>query len=253
MIDPIALQIGPVAIHWYGISYGVGLGVGIWILWMLNKKTKVFKDLNQIFDFAFWFFLAGVILGGRLGYVLFYNLSYFIENPAQVFAIWSGGMSFHGGLIAAIIVAYIFCKNNKIDFLKLGDMAVIPSALALTFTRLANFVNQELVGRVIENPKWMWLGMDFGDGLLRYPSQLFQSASSLLLFVVLLVIFSFKPEKGVLIFSYLMFYGLFRFFTEILRAPDVQIGYIFTYLTLGQILCLFMVAAGSGGLMYLRR
>lgn len=248
MIDPIALQIGPISVHWYGISYAVGLIVGIWILNMLNKKRKVFKDLEEIIDFAFWMFLIGVVIGGRLGYIIFYNLHYYIENPLKIFAMWEGGMSFHGGLIGSAIIALIFCKRNKIKFLDLADLAVIPGALALMFTRIANFINGELVGRIIQNPKWQWLGIDFGDGLPRYPSQLLQSFNAFLLFLILLFIFTKKPKRGVLLFSYTMFYGMLRFATEFLRAPDPQIGLILNYFTLGQLFSLLMVIVGIVGL-----
>lgn len=248
MIDPIALKIGPLQIHWYGVAYVVGLAVGIWILNKLNKKQKAFKDLNQIFDFAFWLFIAGVILGGRLGYILFYNLSYYIAHPTKIWAIWEGGMSFHGGLILSAIVAYIYCKKKKIDFIKAADLVVIPGALALMFTRLANFINGELIGRVIENPYCKWLGVDFGDGLMRYPSQLFQSVSSLILFLILFLIFRTKPKKGILLFSYLALYGLFRFITEFYREPDSQIGFILKYFTMGQILSGLLFFIGLYGL-----
>ena len=253
MINPIALSIGPLNIHWYGISYAVGLLIGIWILTQLNKKRPVFKDTNQIFDFAFWFFLFGVIIGGRLGYVFFYNFEFFIENPAKIFAIWEGGMSFHGGLIASIIVAYLFCKKQKIDLISLADIAVIPGALAPTFTRIANFINQELIGRIIENPNWKWIGVDFGDGLLRYPSQLFQSISAFILFGILLFIFTKKPKRGILLFSYLALYGLFRIIIEFWRAPDPQIGFIWNILTLGQILSIIMMLIGISGLFLIRQ
>lgn len=249
MINPIALQIGPLSIHWYGIAYIVGLSIGIWILNVLNKKQKVFKDLNQIFDFAFWIFMAGVIVGGRLGYVLFYNLSYFLNNPAKIFAIWEGGMSFHGGFLACIIVGYFFFKKHKINYLKAADIILIPSALALMFTRLANFINRELYGRIIENSNWEWIGVDFGDGALRYPSQLFQSSAALLIFVILLIINSRKPKAGLLTFSYLMLYGLFRFVIEFLREPDVQIGFIWQFFTMGQLLSLLMLSVGLAGLL----
>ncbi len=248
MIDPIAFNIGPLAVHWYGISYAVGLLLGIWILTKLNQKRKVFKDINQIFDFAFWFFVVGVILGGRLGYILFYNLSYYLENPISAFAIWEGGMSFHGGLIAASIMAYFFCKKYKIKFVDLADIAVIPGALALTFTRVANFINRELVGRVIENPRFEWMGVDFGDGMLRYPSQLFQAFAAFLLFLILSFIFSKKPKKGVLIYSYLTFYGLFRVIIEFWRAPDPQVGFILNTFTLGQLFSFAMMVIGLIGL-----
>ncbi len=253
MIDPVAFKIGPLSVHWYGISYAVGLAIGIWILTLLNKKRKVFKDNGQIFDFAFWIFLIGVMLGGRLGYVLFYNLSYYIGHPAKIPAIWDGGMSFHGGLIASLIVGWFFCKKYKIKFLDLADLAVIPVALALTFTRIANFINQELIGRPIENSNFDWLGVDFGDGILRYPSQLFQSASALILFLILLLIFTKKPKRGTLLFSYLMLYGLFRTALEFWRMPDPQIGFIWQYFTLGQLFSFMMFAIGLGGLLLIKR
>ena len=253
MLDPVAFKIGPLAVHWYGISYGVGLLVGIWILNWLNKKRKVFKNTDQIFDLAFWVFLLGVIVGGRLGYVLFYNLSYFIQNPAKILAVWEGGMSFHGGMIASMIVGWFFCKKHKIKFFDLADITVIPGALALTFTRLANFVNRELVGRPVSNSKFEWMGVDFGDGILRYPSQLFQSFSSFLLFGVLLFIFTKKPKKGILLFSYLFFYGLLRTIIEFWRAPDEQVGFIFTYFTLGQLFSFIMLLFGLIGILFIRR
>jgi phosphatidylglycerol:prolipoprotein diacylglycerol transferase len=253
MIDPIAFKIGPLPIHWYGISYGVGLLLGIWILTMLNKKRPIFKDNGQIFDLAFWVFILGVIVGGRLGYVLFYNLPYFLENPLEIPAIWQGGMSFHGGLIASFAVGYFFCKKHKIRFLNLADLVVIPGALALTFTRIANFINQELIGRPIESLNWQWLGVDFGDGILRYPSQLFQSGTALLLFLILLLIFARKPARGILTFSYLAFYGLFRIIIEFFRAPDPQVGFILKYFTLGQILSFAMFLIGIGGIIWVKK
>jgi phosphatidylglycerol:prolipoprotein diacylglycerol transferase len=253
MLNPIALQIGPISIRWYGISYIFGLAVGIWILNKLNKKRKTFKNLDQIFDFAFWLFLIGVIIGGRIGYVLFYNFSYYLNNPTKIWAIWEGGMSFHGGLIMSVIVAYIYCKKKKLDFIKVTDIAVIPGSLALMFTRLANFVNGELIGRIIENPYCKWLGLDFGDGLLRYPSQVFQSISAFLLFIILLLIFRSKPKKGILLFSYLTLYGLFRFITEFYREPDGQIGFILRYFTMGQMLSALMLLAGVIGLVLVKK
>ncbi|MBU1017952.1 prolipoprotein diacylglyceryl transferase [Patescibacteria group bacterium] len=253
MLDPVAFKIGPLSVHWYGISYGVGLLIGIWILTQLNKKRKVFKNNNQLFDFAFWVFLLGVILGGRLGYVLFYNLPYYLAHPAKIPAMWDGGMSFHGGLIASLIVGYLFCRKQKIRFLDVADLSTLPGALALTFTRIANFINHELIGRPIENPTWNWTGVDFGDGILRYPSQLFQSASALILFLILLLIFINKPKRGVLLFSYLMLYGLFRTILEFWRAPDPQIGFIWQYFTLGQLFSFAMFLAGLIGLAAFKR
>ncbi|MBU0705883.1 prolipoprotein diacylglyceryl transferase [Patescibacteria group bacterium] len=253
MIDPVAFHIGPLAVRWYGLAYAATLLICIWILTILNKKRPVFKDNNQIFDFIFWIFLVGVLLGGRLGYVLFYNLPYYLDHPAKIFALWEGGMSFHGGLIGTAIVAYILARKHKIDLLRMTDLLAVPGGLVTVLSRLANFINRELYGRVIESARWKWMGVDFGDGLLRYPSQLFQSAGAMLLFLILLFIFSRKPKKGVLTCSYLILYGLIRFILEFWRQPDAQIGFLFSFFTLGQLLSLGMVLAGITGFALLKR
>lgn len=253
MIDPVAFEIGPLAVHWYGIAYASSLLISIGILILLNKKRPVFKDNNQIFDFLFWIFLVGVLLGGRLGYVLFYNLSYYIDYPAKIFALWEGGMSFHGGMIGTVIVTYFLAKKNKIDIISMMDILAIPGGLVTVLSRIANFINRELYGRVIESPKWEWIGVDFGDGMLRYPSQLFQSAGSVVLFLIMLLIFSRNPKKGVLALSYFALYGLIRFIIEFWRQPDGQIGFLFRYFTMGQMLSLIMALVGIFGLIWLRK
>ena len=178
MIDPVAFQIGPLEVHWYGLAYAASLLISIWILTILNKKRPVFKDNNQIFDFLFWIFLIGVLLGGRLGYVLFYNLPYFLDYPGKIIALWEGGMSVHGGMIGAALVAYFLARKHKLDVLNMLDLLAVPAGLATVLSRIANFINRELYGRVIESAQWKWLGVDFGDGMLRFPSQLFQSAGA---------------------------------------------------------------------------
>jgi phosphatidylglycerol:prolipoprotein diacylglycerol transferase len=253
MIDPVALKIGPLSIHWYGIAYATSLLICLLILVKLNKKARVFKDKNQIFDFLFWIFLIGVLLGGRLGYVLFYNLPYYLANPAKIIAVWEGGMSFHGGLIGSLIVAYILAKKYKINLVKMMDLMVVPGALATALPRIANFINRELYGRVIESESWKWLGVDFGDGHLRFPSQLFQSAGAVALFLIMLFLYSRKPKKGVLLFSYLTLYGAIRIFLEFWRQPDEQIGFLFGFFSLGQLLSLAMLIAGLAGLYYVKK
>lgn len=253
MIDPVAFSIGPLAVRWYGLAYAGGLLLSIWILTVLNKKRKVFKDNNQIFDFLFWIFLLGVLLGGRLGYVIFYNLPYYIGYPSKILAVWEGGMSFHGGMIGSAIVAYFLARKHKIDLVKMMDILVIPGALATALPRIANFINRELYGRIIENPDWRWLGVDFGDGALRFPSQLFQSAGAVLLFLIMLYLFGLKPKKGMLTASYFVLYGLIRFVIEFWREPDAQIGFLFGFLTLGQLLSLGMSIAGIAGFFWLKK
>jgi len=250
MLNPIALQIGPLSIHWYGIAYLIALVLGYWILTLLNKKRKVFKNNMQILDLIFWIFLLGVILGGRLGYVLFYNFSFYLTHPIEIFSLWKGGMSFHGGLIGSLIVSYVFFRKNKINFLKAADLVVIVAALAQGIGRIGNFINRELIGRPIADHRWDFLGMDFGDGVLRYPSQLFQSAEAFLTFLILLFIFSRKPKKGVLLFSYLILNGGFRVFSEFFREPDMQIGFLFGFMTLGQLLGVGVLLMGILGFIF---
>ncbi len=252
MIDPVAFTIGPFAVRWYGISYLVGLFVGILILQWLNKKKKVFKNDDQIFDFAFWLFILGVLIGGRLGYVGFYNLPYYIDNPGKIIAAWEGGMSFHGGLIGSLLVCYFYFKKHKINFIDAADLVVIPGALALTFTRLANFVNLELYGRVIENPSLQWMGVDFGDGMLRYPSQIFQSLSALILFFILLYLFLKNVKRGTLVLTYFILHGAARFLIEFIREPDSHLGFVLGNLTMGQLLALAQVILGGLLLVWLR-
>ena len=252
-INPIALSIGPLHIKWYGIAYAIGLLMGVWILNRLNQKRKVFKDLDQILDFAFIFFFCGVIIGGRLGYVLFYDLPYYLAHPFKIIAIWEGGMSFFGGLIASFLATIWFCKKHKIQFLALADLVVIPGSLALVFTRTANFINQELIGRVIINPNWKWLGVDFGDGLLRYPSPLFQAFADFILFLILLLTSLRIKTKGVVFSLYLIFYGTFRLVTEFWREPDPQIGFIINFLTINQVFSLGLMLIGFSLLFKLSR
>lgn len=253
MLSPVAFSIGPLSVHWYGIAYASSLMISIWILSMMNRKRKLFKDSSQIFDFLFWIFLLGVLLGGRLGYVLFYNLPYYLNNPIKVFAIWEGGMSFHGGMIGCAIVAYVLGKKHKLDLIKMMDMLVVPGALASALPRIANFINRELYGRVIESAQWKWMGVNFGDGQLRFPSQLFQSAGDVVLFLVMLFIWNRKPKKGVLLFSYFALYGLIRIILECWRQPDEQIGFLFTYFSMGQLLSAIMLVVGLFGLYRIRK
>ncbi len=252
MIDPIALHIGPLSIHWYGILYLIGLFLGYFILIQLNKRRPVFKTNEQILDLLFWIFLLGVVVCGRLGYVLFYDLPFFLQNPSKILALWEGGMSFHGGLIGTALVSVWFCRKHKIDFLSVADLVVIPGALAQGIGRLGNFINHELVGRPIANSQWNFLGIDNGDGILRYPSQLFQSAEGALTFLILLALFSAHPKKGTLLSAYLILNGLFRVASENFRTPDAQIGLLFGFVTLGQILGFLVLVAGLAGLRIFR-
>jgi phosphatidylglycerol:prolipoprotein diacylglycerol transferase len=162
-------------------------------------------------------------------------------------------MSFHGGLIGSLLVGIWFCKKHKIDYWAAADLVVVPSGLAQGIGRLGNFVNQELLGRAIQNHYWDFLGIDFGDGILRYPSQLFQSAEGILTTLILLFLFFRHPKKGTLLFAYLSLNGFFRIVSEFYRTPDSQIGYLFGLVTLGQVLGFAILLVGLFGLLSSRR
>lgn len=250
MINPVALKLGPLSVRWYGIAYVVALGVGYWIITRLNRIRHVFKDNDQILDLAFGLFFWGAILGGRLGFVLFYDLPYFLANPLKIAALWEGGMSFHGGLIGSILFSLWFCRKNKIGFMDAGDLIAPVAALAQGIGRLGNFANLELPGRIITDPRWQFLAINFGDGQPRFPSPLLQSSEGLLAFGILLALFFRKLKTGTVLAAYLMLNGLFRFLSEFYREPDPQIGYLFGWMTLGQILGLLVLLAGVGLLVW---
>ncbi|MGI8739125.1 MAG: prolipoprotein diacylglyceryl transferase [Gammaproteobacteria bacterium] len=242
-IDPIALQLGPLKIHWYGITYLVGF-VGFWALGVLRAKqphSPVKPD--QIGDMLFYGVL-GVILGGRLGYILFYNLPAFIGDPLILFQIWQGGMSFHGGLIGVVIAAALYSRRHDVGFVPLCDFIAPMMPVGLGAGRIGNFINGELWGAPTNLP---W-GMIFpGAGPEpRHPSQLYEALLEGVLLFVILWLFSRQPRPtGVVCGLFLIGYGVFRSLVEFVRLPDAHIGYLaFGWLTLGQALTLPMIILG---------
>jgi phosphatidylglycerol:prolipoprotein diacylglycerol transferase len=246
-LDPVALQIGPLAVRWYSLAYIAGFFGGWGVGRELAKRSGIaLPTLKQVDDFVFWIVL-GVILGGRIGYVLFYNLGYYLHNPTHIFQTWEGGMSFHGGLIGVACAVIGFSIKHKIPILRLGDLSACGATVGLFFGRLANFVNGELYGRVTDSP----FGMIFPNGgpLPRYPSQLYEAfAEGLVLFLILNGLAWFKPELqkryGFLFGIFLIGYGIARFMIEFVREPDEQIGLYFNLISQGQILCLPMILIG---------
>jgi phosphatidylglycerol:prolipoprotein diacylglycerol transferase len=196
-------------------------------------------------DWIMWAVL-GIIIGGRLGYVLFYNFGYYISNPYQILAIWTGGMSFHGGLLGAIVSMFWFCKKYKIDFLKLTDILAVAAPIGLFFGRIANFINMELYGRVTTSK----FGVIFPNAgsLPRHPSQLYEAfLEGLLSFVILVLLVKFtkvQDKKGLLSGLFLILYASSRIIVERFREPDEHIGFIFSYVTMGQILSLPLIVVG---------
>ncbi len=244
-IDPVILEIGPLAIRWYSVAYIIGIVGGCWYADILNKKPPVIKNLKVSDDFMVWV-IFGIILGGRIGYVLFYNLPFYLENPIDALKVWQGGMSFHGGLLGFIAATSIFCRKYKINVLSLLDLAACVTPIGLFFGRLANFINGELYGRVTDSS----LGMIFPNGgpLPRYPSQLFEATlEGLLLFSVMFLLTKYtniKSYTGRLSGIFLCWYGLSRMFLENFREPDEQIGFLFYHITTGQMLSMPMLLLG---------
>ncbi|MFT7087366.1 MAG: phosphatidylglycerol:prolipoprotein diacylglycerol transferase [Rickettsiales bacterium] len=243
-IDPNIISIGPIAIRWYSLAYIAGILFAWFLIKSVNKKKPIMSK-EAWDDWLFWA-VIGIILGGRLGYVLFYNFGFYFQHPWQILAVWQGGMSFHGGLIGAIAAMFLFAKKYKINFLELTDILAIAAPIGLFFGRVANFVNMELYGRVTNSN----FGVIFPNAgnLPRHPSQLYEAAlEGLLLFLILFCLSKFtkiKEIKGFLSGLFLIGYGSARIFAEQFRQPDEQIGFLFSHLSMGQILSVPLIIFG---------
>ena len=242
--DPVMISIGPLHFRWYGMMYVFGVVSG-WLLgryraskpW--NKMTKKSMD-----DFIAWA-VVGVVLGGRLGYVFFYNAAYYFDHPLEIFAVWQGGMSFHGGLIGVILVCWMFGRVHKMSLLEITDFVAPLVPPGLFFGRMGNFINAELWGRRTHLP---W-GMIFpgSDGLPRHPSQLYEAGlEGIALFTLLWWYSSKERPTGCVSGLFLIGYGSFRFLVEFAREPDAHLGFVaLHWMSMGQILCLPMLALGA--------
>lgn len=239
-IDPVLLSIGPFEIRYYGIIFLIGFVMAYFLIIYLAKQRKIELEKDDVADFILYL-LVGVIIGSRLFYILFYNLKFYLANPLKIFALWMGGLSFHGGLVGAIIAGYIFCKKKNINFYELADIVVIPLALGLGLGRIGNFLNGELVGRITNVP-WAVKFKDY-DGF-RHPSQLYESLKNFFMFFVLWFVKDKGLKKGFLFWLFVMMYSVLRFFIEFFRAPDPQLGFIILGLTMGQLLNIAMFSVG---------
>lgn len=246
-IDPVLVQIGPLAIRWYALAYVSGIVLGWWYLIRLNKRPPVILTQKALDDIMVWATL-GIILGGRLGYVIFYNGSYYLHNPVEILKVWQGGMSFHGGLIGLLIAVYLMCRKEKISFIGTMDMVACVGPIGLFFGRIANFINGELYGRVTDVP---W-GIIFprGGPLPRHPSQIYEALlEGLTLFLILSLLVWFtriRHYKGAIGGVFLIGYALARMTVEQFREPDEQLGFIWGALTMGQLLSFPMLLIGVG-------
>jgi phosphatidylglycerol:prolipoprotein diacylglycerol transferase len=247
--DPIAVSLGPFAIRWYALAYIVGIVLG-WVYARKILRTEKFWggpapiSVVQFDDFVLWVTL-GIILGGRTGYVLFYNLPHFIAHPLEIFQLWQGGMSFHGGFLGCVAAVLLFGWRNKVPVLSLGDVTCAVGTIGLLLGRLANFINGELWGRVTDAP-WAFV-FPTGGPLPRHPSQLYEAAlEGILLFAVLTLMIRRGAllRPGLIVGTFAILYGLARIFSEFFREPDPQLGFLWGGLTMGMLLSLPMIAAG---------
>ena len=242
--DPVFFSIGPLEIRWYSLAYVAGILFTLFWLKKCNEKEN-FLTQKAYDDWLIWAVLS-ILLGGRFGYVIFYNLSYFFSHPLEIFALWQGGMSFHGGLVGAIFGMWLFSKKYKIIFLQLTDKLVVAAPVGLFFGRLANFINMELYGRVTSSK----FGIIFPNAgnLPRHASQIYEAfLEGLVLFAIMLLLFfftNFSKNYGRLSGSFLALYGIFRLIIENFREPDEQIGFLFKSLTMGQALSLPLIFGG---------
>jgi len=241
--DPVAFQIFSIEIRWYSLAYIAGISLG----WIYCKKRLIKeRDILTIFDDYITYIIIGIILGGRIGYGLIYNLKYYLENPIEIFMVWNGGMSFHGGLIGVIIASKLFSNKHKIDQFIFLDLIALSAPIGIFFGRIANFINSELYGVATKVP---W-SVQFAiiDNIKRHPSQLYEAFfEGIILFFILRYFFkkNYSKKPGQISALFLFFYSLFRFFTEFFRAPDSQVGYLILNLTLGQLISVVFFIIGS--------
>ncbi len=242
-IDPVAFSLGPLSVRWYGLMYLFGFAFAMWLAGRRADAPNSGWTRNEVSDLLFYGFL-GVILGGRIGYVLFYNFDLFLADPTYLFKIWTGGMSFHGGLIGVITAMIWFAHKTKRHFFTVADFVAPLIPFGLGVGRIGNFMNGELWGRVTDMP-WAIIFPEAGPEP-RHPSQLYQFAlEGVVLFIILNLFWRKNPPRGAISGMFLLFYGLFRFLVEFVRQPDSQLGLYFQEISMGQILSTPMIIIGA--------
>ena len=244
-INPVALDFGIIKIRWYALSYIAGILMSWYLILRIIKLKKIDINTKQVSDLV-GNCMIGIIIGGRLGYVLFYNPEYYFNNLTEIFKIWNGGMSFHGGFLGVVFAIIYSSKLFKIPILTFSDLIALVTPVGLFFGRLANFVNGELYGRITNHP----FGMVFptGGDLPRHPSQLYEAFfEGVILFIILWImasIFNLLKRPGLITSYFIFLYGLFRFLIEFFREPDQHIGLLYFELSMGQILSIPMILTG---------
>lgn len=257
-LNPVALALGPFIVRWYALAYIVGIVLGFLYLKRLNsgqwpvvsgqEKTPPFfspRALDDLITYA----VLGILLGGRLGYVLFYQPAHYFAHPIEIFHVWQGGMAFHGGFIGVLVAFYFFARKHKLPWLRIMDRLAIVTPLGLFFGRIANFINGELIGRPVETFSPFAMIFPQVDILARHPSTLYQAAGEGLLLWLILLFLVHRTHalmyEGRIGGAFVIGYGMFRFAAEFFRTPDAQLGFVFAQFSMGQMLCVPMIAAGA--------
>jgi phosphatidylglycerol:prolipoprotein diacylglycerol transferase len=248
-INPVLIHLGPLAIRWYALAYIVGIIAGWYYARVIIASERLWGGRAPLTvvafdDFIVWITL-GIILGGRTGYVLFYNLPHFLENPLQIFELWNGGMSFHGGVLGCCVAIILFALLRRIPVLSLADLTAAVAPIGLFLGRLANFINGELWGRPTDVP-WAMIFPN-GGPVARHPSQLYEAAlEGVVLFILLglMVRAGWLKRPGVIAGSFALGYGIARIICEFFREPDVQVGFLWGGLTMGMLLCIPLMLGG---------
>ena len=253
-IGPIELpwfQIGPLELRWYGLMYVVGFIVAYFIIRHELRRKNGPIAVEEADDLLFYC-IVGLLIGGRLGYAIIYNLKVYVSAPWEILALWHGGMSFHGGLIGIMIAGWIFARRRNASYLELADIVVLSAPLGVMLGRIGNFINGELFGR----PSTLPWAMVFpqGGNIPRHPSQLYEAFfEGFVIFCLLWWLKTKLRRPGELLCAYLILYGVFRFMVEFFREPDAHIGFVLTWFTTGQILCVSMIVAGTIFMLILQR
>lgn len=255
-LNPVLLDLGFLQIRYYSLAYIIGLVIGFYIIYHLVQKKGIRLSREDVLDYM-TYLAVGLIAGGRLFYFVFYDARALLNDPLELFRLWHGGMSFHGGLIGSVAAGYIFCRKKKVSFWRMADITVVPLGIGLALGRIGNFINGELYGRP-------WDGflcidytqnenLDYLPKLCRYPSQLAEAMKNIAIFGALWWLKDKRLPAGFLFSAFVALYGLFRFFIEFIRQPDPQIGLVFNFLTMGQVLSGVMALLGTAGMLALSR
>lgn len=244
-LDPVLIEIGPLAIRWYALAYMAGFILGWRYALRLARGYPAGPNPQLFDDFLVWG-VIGTVLGGRLGYVLFYQFEHYLQQPLEILQVWHGGMAFHGGMLGVIFAMWLYARRHKMSFFAFSDVWACVTPIGLFFGRIANFINGELYGRASDAP-WAVIFPRGGD-IPRHPSQLYEALlEGVVLFVLLNLLArnsNIRAKAGFISGMFLVGYGVFRFIVEFFREPDAHLGFLYAGATMGQLLCLPMIAAG---------